>query len=94
MNYSQFYQQVRERAVHKCVTCGSSVGVYSADEGTGSYEPIDVYKLLDRCERLEEAVKSAHNLISKRHGATRPFFADKACGKEILAVLNEEVSDE
>ncbi len=33
-------QAVCDGAKHECVTCGSPVGVYSADEGTGSYVPL------------------------------------------------------
>lgn len=56
--------ELEGKATEKCITCGSRVGIYSADEGTSSYEPLPMDNLRELCEAVREAevlIKSAVN---------------------------------
>ncbi len=47
--------ELEKRATERCGTCGSRVGIYTTKEGTGSYEPFPVDKLVEIAEALREA---------------------------------------
>lgn len=48
---------------HKCPTCGSQVGIYSADEGTGSFVPVDM-------DAIDEQVRELAGALAVYSGVT------------------------
>ncbi len=44
-------------AIETCITCGSPVGIYCADEGTHSYVPFlrkDIARLIEELEKVQQ----------------------------------------
>ena len=56
MNLHEILTEAK-RLGEKCITCGSSVGIYSSGEGTNSYGPINISTVEEQVGKLVEALR-------------------------------------